>query len=155
LPGEFPSITDVVAKVWWTMRQATFVGEHGGADQELYRYGIHYPEMRICVTVGPGTYHARLKFAETQFNRPRERAMTIWINGRKVVEGFDVLATAGEADKAVDLVFNSIDPEHGVIELRLKGDEILGRQCEAMIQALEIGPGDGGTGATAKTIGTW
>lgn len=145
-------MTDVVAKTWWTMRQAVFVGGRTGQDQELYRYGVHHPEFRVNVSVGPGKYHVRLKFAESQFDGPRKRAMSIWINGRRVVEGFDVFASAGGINAPVDLVYNGIEPRNGVIEIRLAGDEVRGRQCEAMLQALEVGPGDGGSGATPKTV---
>ena len=142
--------TDVVAKTWWTMRQAIFVA--GAEDQELYRYGVHWKELTVNVTVGPGKYYARLKFAENQFDGPRQRGMTIAINGKKMVAGFDVFATAGSARRAVDLVFNGIEPENGLIEIRLTGDEIQGRQAEAMLQALEVGPGEGGSGAAPKTV---
>ncbi len=145
-------LTDVVAKTWWTMRQAVFVGGPTAKDQELYRYGVHHPDLRVNVTVGPGRYHVRLKFAETEVDRPRQRAMSIWINGRRVVEGFDVFASANGMNAPVDLVYNGIEPQHGVIEIRLAGDEVRGRQCEAIVQALEVGPGDGGSGATPKTF---
>jgi len=43
----------------------------------------------------------------------------------------------------VDLVFNDIEPEHGVIAVRF-----LGRSGgEAVVSAMEVGPGHGGTGA--------
>jgi hypothetical protein len=51
----------------------------------------------------------------------------------------------------VDLVFNGLEPKNGVIEIRLTGDDIQGQQAEAMLQALEVGPGDGGSGAAPKT----
>jgi hypothetical protein len=148
------NLTDAVAKTWWTMRQAVFIGGRRDTvkDQELYRYGVHYKDFRVPLTVGPGVYHVRLKFAETQFDRPRERAMTIWINGQKVVEGFDVLATAGGQNLPVDLVYNNIQPKNGIIEIRLAGVEDIGRRGEAMVQALEVGPGDGGAGATPNPV---
>jgi hypothetical protein len=139
-------LTDAVAKTWWTMQQAVFID--GTPDAELYRYGAHWKEFTTNLTVGPGTYHLRLKFAETQYAAPHERGITIFINGQKMVEGFDVFATAGGANKAVDLVYNNLQPKNGVIEVRLVGSTIAGSQREAMLQALEVGPGDGGTGAT-------
>ncbi len=145
-------LTDVVAKTWWTMRQAIFVGGRTARDQELYRYGVHHTDLQVNATVGPGKYHVRLKFAETQFAQPRQRAMSIWINGRRVVEGFDVFATAAGINAPVDLVYNDIEPRNGVIDVRLAGDEVRGRQCEAILQALEVGPGDGGSGSTPKTV---
>jgi hypothetical protein len=144
--------TDAVAKTWWIMRQAVFVD--GTPDPELYRYGVHLPELTVNSTVAPGTYHLRLKFAETQYLGPNQRGITIYINGEKVAEGLDVWATAGGAKKAVDLVFNDIRPQNGVIALRLVGSKIGGCQTDAMLQALEVGPGDGGQGANPRSIAT-
>ena len=144
------ALTDVLAKTWWSMRQAVFVSNT--PDQELYRHGVHWSDFTVNLTVGPGKYYVRLKFAETQYNQPRERAMSIDINGHSVVDGFDVLATAGEPRKAVDLVFNNIEPENGVIAIHFAGEKVDFQQREAMVQAIEIGPGDGGTGAEPRTV---
>jgi hypothetical protein len=93
-----------------------------------------------------------LKFAENQFTGPGQRAMTIWINDQMVTKGFDIFATAGAAQTPVDLVFNNIKPKNGIIEIRFAGETALGHQQEATVQALEIGPGDGGAGDTPRTI---
>ena len=158
-------LTDSMAKAWWTVPQAVFI--HGASDQDpgsevegsahhidpnLYRYGVHWPEFTVNVTVGPGTYHVRLKFAETQYNAPNQRGISIYINGEKVADGFDVFATAGGANRAVDLVYNNIQPVNGVVAIRFVGSTIGGCQREAMVQALEVGPGDGGTEAPPKSI---
>ncbi len=143
------SLTDSVAKSWWTMRQAYYIKET--ADPELYSYGAHWKDLTINLTVGPGTYYVRLKFAETQYALPRERAIGVSINGRNMVEGLDVLATAGAPNRAMDLVYNNLHPRNGVIEIRLTGEPIQGRATEAMIQAVEVGQGDGGSGAIPKT----
>jgi hypothetical protein len=152
----------VVAKTWWTMRQATFVV--AGApkssktlyvtvgDEELYRYGVHWKDFTVYVTVGPSARYVRLKFAEHQCSGPRQRAMTIYINDQKMVEGFDVFSTAGAANQAVDLVYNQIQPQNGVIAIRFVGENIEGRPSEAMVQAIEVGPGDGGSGSVPKSI---
>ena len=55
----------------------------------------------------------------------------------------DIAATAGGLGKAVDLVFNDIRPKHGVIAIHFHGSS----GTIAMIQAIEVGPGPGGTGA--------
>jgi hypothetical protein len=159
------NLTDSVAKTWWTLPQAVFI--HGASDKDLgsevagsahhidphlYRYGVHGPDFTVNVTVGPGTDHVRLKFAETQYNAANQRGITIYINGEKVADGFDVFATAGGADKAVDLVYNDIQPVNGVVAIRFAGATIGGCQREAMVQALEVGPGDGGAEARPKSI---
>ena len=142
--------TDSVAKAWWTMRQAVFV--KGTPDPELYRYGVHAGDFTVNATVGPGTYHVRLKFAETQYEGANQRGITIYINGQKVQDGLDVWATAGGANQPADLVYNEIRPQHGTIAIRFVGSKVDGCQRDAMIQALEMGPGDGGQGSTAKSI---
>ena len=48
-----------------------------------------------------------------------------------------------DVGKAVDLVFNDIRPEHGIIAIRF-WNRFSG---EAMVQAIEIGPGQGTPGA--------
>ncbi|MBS1813306.1 MAG: hypothetical protein JSS87_00350 [Acidobacteria bacterium] len=153
--------TDIVARTWWTMRQSLFIRET--EDEELYRYGAHWKDFTVNLTVGPGTYYARLKFAETQLNHAGARAMDIYVNDKLMVQGFDVFATAGSSaatgarmpgrpSTAVDLVFNDLKPKDGIIEIRFVGDSIDGQTEDAMVQAIEIGPGNGGTGATPKTV---
>jgi hypothetical protein len=144
------ALTDSVAKTWWMMRQAVFVKDT--ADEELYRYGIHWPEFTVNLTVGPGSYHLRLKFAETQYDGASLRGITIFVNGQEVTTGLDVWATAGGKNKAADLVYNDIHPENGVVAIRFVGSKVNGCQQDAMVQALEIGPGEGGEGSTPKTI---
>jgi hypothetical protein len=136
--------TDAVAKTWWTMRQAVIIT--GTTDPELYQYGIHAPDFTVNVTVGPGHYDVRLKFAETQYHHANQRSMTIYINDQPAVENLDVLAKAGKANKAVDLVFSNIQPKNGVIEIRFQGNLIDDCSGEAMIQAIEVGPVDGNAG---------
>jgi hypothetical protein len=149
---------DSVAAAWWTRRTRLHI--NGTADPELYRYGVHGPDFWANFTVGPGTYHVRLKFAETRNVDPKARAMAIQINGQKVVSALDIAATAAQAAKtaasseplaappgrnrAVDLVFNDIAPDSGIISIRFTGCP----GAEAMVQAIEVGPGDGGQGAT-------
>ena len=74
--------------------------------------------------------------------------ISIYINGRRVVEAFDIYATAGGANRAVDLVFNGIRPRNGVIDIRFLGVTA----WDAMVQAVEIAPGAGGEGATPQSL---
>ncbi|MBC7327506.1 hypothetical protein H5T87_05255 [bacterium] len=128
-------LADVVKLAWWTEPRAHQI--QNTQDPEIYRYGVHASDIKVYFTVGPGEYYAILKFCETRDLPPVSRALTIEINGKEVVSGFDILATAGGKGKAVDLVFNNIKPQNGVIEIRLHGT-----YCgEAIIQAIEIGPG--------------
>jgi len=136
--------TDSV-KTWRTLRQAIFIDNTD--EDELYQHGVHASEFRINITTGPGTYHLRLKFAETEFGGPNQRAVTVLVNGKERIRRMDIFATAGKANKAADIVFNGLSPLNGLIEVRLKGEPVAGRPSEAVLQALEVGPGDGGSGA--------
>ncbi|MCC6699668.1 MAG: hypothetical protein IT365_28850, partial [Candidatus Hydrogenedentes bacterium] len=134
-------MADVVAQTWVTTRPRLTIGNT--PDPELYRYGVRAPEFWTNITVGPGTYYVRLKFADTYQLTAKDRAVSILINGEEVVTDMDIAATAGGLNRAVDLVFNGIQPRNGTIEVRL----INRRGGEAMLQALETGPGNGGEGA--------
>ena len=134
---------DSVAESWWTAPATNAV--NGTTDPELYRYGVHGAEFWANLTVGPGRYHARLKFlARPGLDDPAHR-FNILINGRKVVDALDVAATAGGVDRAVDLVFNDLAPSHGAFEIRFQAAHRAGPKgsppAEAFIQAIELGPG--------------
>ncbi|HOX59848.1 MAG TPA: malectin domain-containing carbohydrate-binding protein [Candidatus Paceibacterota bacterium] len=144
------ALKDTVAECWWTNAVAEPIG--GTSDPEVYRYGYHARDFWVNLTVGPGRYFVRLKFAATRGLNTRTNFFDILLNGRKVVERLDVAATAGGPNKAADLVFDDITPKNGVIEVRCTGLRTIegghAVQGEAFIQAFEIGPGHGGQGAT-------
>jgi hypothetical protein len=141
---------DTVAACCWTNAVAEPIT--GTADAELYRYGCHARDFCVNVTVGPGNYFVRLKFAATRGTDTQKNCFAIRLNDREVVRNLDVAATAGGPNKAVDLVFNDVAPENGVIKLRFtslrvaEGDQSV--RGEAFVQAIEVGPGSGGRGAT-------
>jgi hypothetical protein len=106
----------------------------------------------------------RIKLMETRLVAPEQRAMGIAINGQPVVRNLDIAATAAAdpaksssvtTDKqqpfagmncAADLVFNGISPTHGVIAVQFTGC----KGVEALVSAIEVGPGSGGTGITPR-----
>jgi len=149
--------TDTVATTWWTMVRAIFIEPseqmpqnpgHPIKDAPLYKYGVHWPEITANFTVGQGTYYARLLFCESEFAESNRRSVTVYINDKPVVENMDVYATGGpntphNSRRAFDLVFNDIQPKNGIIEIRFVGGKIGDLQTEAMVQAIEIGPGAG------------
>jgi len=140
---------DSVVTSWWPTPTTNAIS--GTSEPELYRYGIHGREFWVNATVGPGKYHVRLKFAAARGLDMRLNCFDILINGQRVVKKLDVAATAGGPNRAADLVFNDIAPRNGVIEVRFKaarvadGDKLF--RGEAFVQALELGPGNGGKGA--------
>ena len=135
----YPGLIETVAHNWYT--QAATDPILATQDAALYRHGAHGKNFWANVTVGPGKYHVVLKFAERRpvTDDPLTQAVTIHINGERVVENMDIAATAGVRHKAVDLVFNDIEPRNGVIEVRFSNDH----GGEAMVQAPEVGPAVG------------
>lgn len=140
---------DSVDTSWWPAPATDAIGNT--TDTELYRYGVHGREFWVNLTVGPGKYHVRLKLAVARGLDTRLNCFDILINGRRVVKKLDVAATAGGPNRAVDLVFNDIAPRNGIIEVRFKSARVMDGgnlfRGEAFVQALEVGPGDGGKGA--------
>jgi len=156
---------DTVVHSWWTQRKRWTMANT--SDPELYCYGVHGQDFSTHFTVAPGTYYVRLKFTETRWRHPENSRMNIFINGKEVVTNMNIAATASGLsnsefakqknnrqtyqagmNKAVDLVFNDIRPQNGVIDIRLTG----GNKTEAIVQAIEVGPGNGGEGATPISI---
>ena len=147
---------DGIAKSWWRtprMKEVT-----GTKDPVLYQHGLHAKDFTAHFTVKPGaTYHVRIKLAESRDLPAKERAMIVRVNGDLVAVNMDVETTAGGKAKAVDLVVNDVKPKNGVISVRFSGSWIKDAegkrvQNEAIAQAIEIGPGDGGVGAVAAEI---
>ena len=140
---------DTVAGCWWTNAVTETIT--GTPDPELYRYGYHARDFSVKLTVGPGKYFVRLKFAATRGLDTQKNCFNIFLNGREVVRNFDVTATAGGPNKAVDLVFNDVAPTNGIVEIRFASQRVAaGDQAvrgEAFVQALELGLGSGGRGA--------
>jgi hypothetical protein len=130
---------DSVGTAWWTTPVQDKI--EGSDSPDLYRYGVHAPEFVANVTVGPGTYYAKLKFAATRNLDTARNRITVLINGEPRIEKLDVAAKAGGANRALDLQFDGLTPRNGVIEFRFRGgDKDAGIAGEAFIQALEVGP---------------
>ena len=152
---------DSVAESWWTTPAPGDITNT--PDPELYRYGVHGKEFWVNVTVALTScrqpagrmpaphYYVRLKFAATRGMDAKKSFFSIKINGELVVKNFDVAATAGGANRAIDLVFNNVAPRNGIIEIRFTGARVQEgetvTQSEAFVQAVVVGPGDGGKGA--------
>jgi len=73
------------------------------------------------------------------------------LNGKEVVRNLDVAATAGGPNKAVELVFNHVTPDKGVIAIRFTSQRVAegdrAWRGDAFVQAIEVGPGLAGSGA--------
>lgn len=134
---------DTVHDCWWTNAVTESIA--GTTDPEIYQYGYHAKDFWVNLTVGPGKYFVRLKFAATRGIDTRKNCFNILVNGHEVVSNLDVAATAGGPNRAADLVFNDVAPKDGVICLRFSSTR--DGNGEAFVQAIEIGTDSGGRGA--------
>ncbi|MEJ0103837.1 MAG: malectin domain-containing carbohydrate-binding protein [Bacteroidota bacterium] len=137
---------DTVATCWMKETNNTIINT---ADPELYRYGCRAPDFWVNVTVGPGKYDVRLKFALTREEVDYNTGFDIIINDETVVKKFNLPGTAKSLNRATDLVFRNIAPQSGIIRVRLKANTEL--KTDAFIQALEIDQHLGGNGDTPLT----
>jgi hypothetical protein len=133
---------DTVAACWWT--NAVTEPITGTPEPELYRYGYHAKDFWVNLTIGPGQYTVRLRFAATRGMDTQANRFNIHLNGREVAHGFDVATTAGGPNKATNLVFHHISPRNGAVEIRFTAASFAeggtADSAEAFAQALEVVP---------------
>ena len=111
-------------------------------DEELYQHGRTGRDFTYTIPVKPGIYTLRLKFAETQYAWSFERPFNLSINGRRVMDNFDVCQAARGPNLACDRVFRHLVPdEKGKLVLRFTGGyEPMQKTDEALVNAIEILP---------------
>ncbi len=94
--------------------------EIAGTDRdELYRtesWGYAGNLEYVFTDLPPGKAKVTLSFAEITLSKEGDRVMNVAINGKTVLEDFDVFKTAGGKNIAVDTVFNINAPD-GVIKI--------------------------------------
>lgn len=74
--------------------------------------------------LAPGeAYNIRLHFAETHFQNPGERSFDVLLNGKRVLQGFDIVGHAGRAGTAVVVQRTATADSDGVIRLELRRGE--------------------------------
>jgi len=83
----------------------------GTRTQELYQFERSGKDFSYTLPALPGKYRVRLRFAETYVKKEGERIFDILINGKKVLDHFDILKAAGAFDKAIDKSFTDIQPD--------------------------------------------
>jgi hypothetical protein len=76
--------------------------------------------------------------------------MTVSINDEVKSDGLDIFAAAGGANKALNLVYDGVAPKNGIIAIRFKGNSVKGCNSEAIVQAIEVSPGSGGSTTALK-----
>ena len=105
-----------------------------GPDAELYRGERWGDDFSYVLPVPPGSYRVRLKFIETYVKEKGGRVFDVFLNGKKVLDRFDILAEAGGFEKAVDKVFSGVQPDpNGVLTVRFAA-----KTQKAKVCALEV-----------------
>jgi hypothetical protein len=123
--------------------ESTPVAISGTDTPALYngqRYGN--PAFSYQFTVPNGTYTVTMKFAELYVNGPGMREFGIAINGTTVETNFDIFATAGAMNTAIDKSY-PVTVSGGTIQI----DFTAGAVQFPKIDAIEIGQGSGGNDA--------
>ena len=111
-------------------------------DAELYQHGRTGRDFTYAIPVKPGLYTLRLKFSETTYAWAFERPFNLSINGRRVLENFDICQAARGPNLAYERVFHNLVPgEDGTLLLRFTGGfEPMQATDQALVQAIEILP---------------
>jgi len=104
-----------------------------GALYQAQRYGSPFT---YSFAVPAGSYQVMLKFAETYWTAAGQRVFNVSINGSTVLTNFDIFATAGIGNKAVDKVFNNIAPSGGNITIQLGPASV----DNAMVDSIQVIP---------------
>jgi len=111
-------------------------------DQTLYQFGRQGSEFKYSIPVKAGLYTVRLKFAETKYDWSFERPFNVDINGRRVLDHYDVCQAARGSRSAHERVFRYVVPDaDGRVVLRFTGaDEPAQKSDQALVHAIEILP---------------
>jgi hypothetical protein len=116
-------------------------------DAAFYR-SSRQGQFRYDIALKPGVYELRLHFAETEFGPEAtgtggegSRIMTVFANGRTLLQDFDLVTDAGASRTADVKVFPDVAPaKDGKLHLQFVGE----RGTQAAVSAIEVVPGTRG-----------
>ena len=114
-----------------------------GTDSSVLYNGQRYgdPSFSYQFAVPNGTYTVTLKFAELFVTGPGMRLFDIAINGTTVETSFDIYATAGAMNTAIDRSY-PVDVSGGQIQIDFTQGSIQFPKVDAI--QITQGSGDGG-----------
>jgi hypothetical protein len=112
------------------------------ADQPLYQLGRTGNDFSYKIPVAPGLYSLRLKLAEPECPWAFQRPWSLEINGRRVLDDFDICHAARGPRRACEQVFRYLVPDaQGNLVLRFHGGSApLQVSDKAIVQAIEVLP---------------
>lgn len=103
--------TDTAGNVWTADTYAsggqafTVTDPIGGTTDPTLYQTERYRNFSYAVPVSPGTYAVTLKFAELYWTAAGQRVFNVAINGAAMLTNFDIWASAGGKDVALDRTF--------------------------------------------------
>jgi len=122
----------------WSMDKAYGGGDRAGAgkpvaaskDPELYSTERWGQDFSYQFPVPPGKYEVSLKFAETYVHKPGERVFDVSINGKRVLDHFDILKEAGKDFTGIDKNFKGVQPDaDGFIDIHFTSEVQNAKVC--------------------------
>jgi len=145
-----PAYTDSQGNVWAAdenysggtaaVTTSTITGALPAAvDQTLYQSQRYGNPFSYSFNVPAGNYQITMKFAETYWTAAGQRVFNVSVNGTQVLTNFDIFATTGGQNRAIDEVFNNIAPSGGVITITFGPASV----DNAVVQAIQIIPQPG------------
>ena len=150
--GQSQPVTDAHGRRW--SADADFAGGTAavaspavaiaGTDSPALYNGQRYgnPVFSYAFAVPDGVYTVTLKFAETYVTGPGMRLFGISIDGAVVEPSFDIYATAGAANTAVDRAYQ-VTASGGTLQIDFTQGSIQLPKVDA-IEIVQAAPGDGG-----------
>lgn len=127
-------------------------------DPDVYRR-VRLGEFRYDVPLEPGSYELHLHFAETgladfisaESSGEGERVFRVAVNGKPILESFDVVADAAGTNTADERVFRDISPAaDGFLHLTFAG-----LRGNAMLSGIELLPVDAGRVRPVRIRAGW
>jgi len=110
---------------------------------------------RLSSLIPGNTYAVRLQFVEFQSTAAGQRLFNVSVNGMQVLTNFDIYATAGGPNAAVDSVFTANADVTGAVTLQFTN----GSAGSAQVNGIEIAPVESASatfvGVDSKTQGDW
>jgi hypothetical protein len=105
------------------------------ADPELYQTERWGPDFSYVLPVKPGKYQVRLKFTEAYVKEKGQRLFSVMINGKKVLEHFDIFDESKGFLKGIDKSFMGIEPDaKGLIRIRFVAEVQNAKVCAIEIR---------------------
>lgn len=127
-------------------------------DPDIYRH-LRVGEFKYNIPLDPGSYELHLHFAESglsdfisaESSGEGQRVFRVAVDGKRILDAFDVVADAAGANIADERVFRDISPsQDGFLHLSFSG-----MRGSAMLSAIEVLPANPGKVRPVRIRAGW